>query len=165
MNARLFHVLHHTTDENFTGVVADCIHINFSCVFKEAVNQDRTFRRESAFFTEASIAGHLFHCTLQSIMVVNNLHRTATQDIARTYEYWESHSRSDDLCFFYRDSSATWRLWDRKFITELIPLFTIFCKVNGVRRSSGNQRRINQARQLQWSLAAKAHNHLWWDSA
>ena len=161
MNTCFFDVLHDTTNEHFAGVVTNCVHINFCRIFKEAVNQNRTFRGQSAFLAQTSIAGHLFHCALQCIKVVNDLHRTSTQHVARANQHWESNTRCNDFCFINCDCSATRRLRNREFIAQLVPLLTVFRKVDGVRRCSSNESRINETRQFQWSLSAETDDDLW----
>ena len=142
-------------------MVTNCVYVYFCCIFQEVVDEDRTFSREATFFTEASIACHLVHSAFQCLRIVHNLHCAPTKYIARADQYRITNTLSDHACFCKRDCGTTRRLRNRQRIAQLIPLLTVFGKVDRMWRSSRNECWVNETRQFQRCLPTKTNDYLW----
>ena len=146
MNARLLDVLHDAADQD-AFAVADAVDVDFNCEIEKTVEQHRAVIRY--------IYGG-FHIDTEIIITVDNLHGAAAQ-----YVGWPHDERVTDIGthldrLFLVSRRAVRRLPQMQRLHQLLEAFSIFSKIDRIRRCADNWRacRFEFSRQLQWCLAA-----------
>ena len=154
MHPGLFDVLHHTTYQHLTGVVANGIHVDLGGVLQESVDQHWTFGRETTFATERPEAGELGHCPRQMVGVVHDLHGPTTEHIARPDQHRKADPLDDAQRLLEVGSGSTGGLWDAQRMAQRAPLLAILGEIDRRRRRARDQFLRQHSRQLQGCLAA-----------
>ena len=133
MHPGFFDMFHDGTDDHFTGVVSDGVDVDFDRVLEEPVDQDRTLRRKPAFTAEGSERCELFHCGSQAVVVIDDLHCTATEHIARADQRWVADVADHRERSLGVGCRVPRRLRDADALTQGVPLLPIFCEVDRLR--------------------------------
>ena len=126
MDSRFFDVFHNSADHNLL-VVAKRVHIDFICVFKELVDQDRALVRNLNCRT---------HVVIEGRFVIDDDHRAAPEHVRWTDKNGIADLTRDAPGFFQRDSRAVLRLRDTQLAQQLSEPLAIFCKVDRFGRGS-----------------------------
>ena len=119
MDARTFYVFHNTRDDNI-DTVGDAINFDLSS-FHIAIDEYRMVWRH---FDGTA------HVVAQFCFVIDNLHRTAAEDIGRT-----NHDRIADISspvnriLEIGDTDTAWT-WDVRLREYLVKAFAILCAVD-----------------------------------
>ena len=100
MDAGLLDVLHHAGDVDGLAV-GDAVHVDLDRVVQVAVDQHRVV---------AGDPHRLAHVTVQTVPVVDDLHRAAAQHVARADHHRIADALGDRLGFLGRPRDAVFRL-------------------------------------------------------
>ncbi len=125
MHAGLFDVLHHSTDQHLSGVVADRVDINLGGVLEEPVDQHWAFGRQASLAAEGPEPGQFAHGASQMFSVVHDLHRPATEHVARSHEHGKADSFDDAEGLFEIGSGATRGLRNAQLVAQRAPFLAV----------------------------------------
>ena len=124
MNTGLFDVLHDAAEIQFLAV-EQCVHVNLNRVIEEAIHQHRMIR--------VDLSGPLQEPG-KHVVVVDDLHATATQDVGRPNQHWVADLMGDVAGLIERERSAVLgrrQIHICQYPTEGTP---IFGEMNRLRR-------------------------------
>ena len=145
-----FHVFHDGAD-NGVLAVADAVHIEFGCVFEEAVDENRL-----AFAN----GGGFFHELAEVLFLIDNHHAAAAENEARAHENGVADLFDDGEGFFHVVGDAAFGLLDADLVNELLEEVAVFGEVDvfGARADDVRTGLLEAHGEVQRSLATELHD-------
>ena len=151
VHARLFDVFHDTADNHFL-TIRQRVDVDFTGVVEEAVEQDRRIIRNF---------NGLAHVALEILLLVHNFHGAPTQHIRRTHDQRITDFFGHTQRFFFGARGTVRRLFQAQIVQQLLESFTVFGRIDHIRRRTNDRHAVGfqRQRQLQRRLATILHNH------
>ncbi len=145
-----FHVFH---DGAHHGVlaVADAVHVEFGCVFEEAVDKNRL-----AFAN----GGGFFHELAEVLFLIDNHHAAAAENEARAHENGVADFLDDGEGFFHVVGDAAFGLLDADLVNQLLEEVAVFGEVDVFGACTDHVRTglLETHGEVQRSLTAELHD-------
>ena len=158
MDPRLLDVLHDPADQAVAGVVPQGVDIDLDRVLQEAVDQDRAIGREPAFLAQRAEAGELGHGRPQAVVVVDDGHGPAPEDVGGAHQHRVADPLDDGQGLVHRDRGATGGLGDLQPGAEGVPALAVLGQVDGGGAGAEDHALGQDAGQLEGGLAAQGHD-------
>ena len=152
MHAGFFDVLHDAGDQDSAGGIGDGIHVHFSSVLKEAVDQHRTALREG---------NRLLHVAADGVLIVGDHHGAAAQHVTGADQHRESNGASHRNSLFRVGGGAVGGRRNLEIVEQLAEKLAIFGQVDvgRIRSDDRNSRGFERERQREWRLSTKLNDH------
>ena len=132
MHAGFFDMFHNASDEYLAGVVTDRIDVYFGGIGEESVDEHWTFGREPTFFTETAKTGQLRHRRCKMVTVVNDLHSSPSEHIARPNKYRKANGIGNLQRLVKSHRCPSGRLWDLQLVTDFVPTLPVLSGVDRI---------------------------------
>ena len=152
-------VLHHASDDDLAGRVANGVDVDLDSVLEEPVDEHRTLGRQSALLSERAEPSQLGHRPPQAVVVVDDLHGPPAQDVGRANEGGIADAGDDDLRVVEADGRAARRLRDLEAGAQGVPSLAVLGQVDGLGAGARHQICRQAPRQLQGRLASQRDDH------
>ena len=151
VDTRLLDMLHHAADEDILAVT-NRVHIEFECILKKPVDQDRVIGGDKHC---------LRHVLPESVIPIADLHRPPAQHIGGTNENGITDPCRNNERLFQSGRCSVVGTWDLQIIQQFSEPFPVFGKIDPFRGCPENPYAVCLKRlcELQRRLPAKAHNH------
>ena len=127
MDSRRFDVLHQTTDNHSTGVIAERVHVHLNGIFEVLVNQHRMVWLHLHGFA---------HVAVEFLFVEHHLHGSSAQDVGGTHDDWIAHPRRHGPCLLLTACQAIAGLADVQIPEDGFELFAVLGPVDRFRRGA-----------------------------
>ena len=150
----LLHVFHHSGDQDFAGTVADGVDVDLDRVLQEAIHQHGTIGGDAALARQRA-GGHRLHDAAHAVVVVDDLHGPAAEDIAGAEQDRIADPSGDGQRLRGGRRGAAGRLRNAELVAQRVPALTVLGQVDGGRARPEHQLGRERAGQLQWRLPAE----------
>ncbi len=157
MDPGFLHVLHHAADQDLAVRITDGVDIDLHRILEEPVHEDRTVGRHPSLSMQRS--GHGIHGLDQPVVVVDDLHRPAAQNIGGAHEHRIANAPGDLEGLGSGHGRTARRLCDAELAAQLVPTLPVFGKVDRRRGRAQYEIGLQIRRKLERRLAAEAHDH------
>ena len=124
MDSRRFDVLHQTTHDHSTGVIAEGVHVHLNSVFEVLVNQHRMVGLHLHGFA---------HVAVEFLFVEHHFHGPSAQDVRGTHDDRVAHSCGHGPCFLFAACQAVAGLADIQIAEDGFELLAVFGPVDRFR--------------------------------
>ena len=154
VHPRFLHVLHDAGDQDFAGAVAHGVDVDLDRVLQEPIHQHGPIGRDSALAGQRA-GRHRLHDAAHAVVVVDDLHGAAAQDIARAEQDGIADLPGDGQRLGRRRRRSPGRLRNAELVTQRVPALAVLGQVDGGRARPEHQLRREGAGQLQGCLPAQ----------
>ena len=163
MDARLLDMLHHTADKCGSRGVSKRVNIDLDGFFKEAIDENGALLRDPTFASQCTIGPihpkQGVHSSAEASIVIDDLHCSATKDIARTHQRRIANLRRHGPGSFERRSGSAWGLSHPVMLEQVIEALAVLSEVDRRWRCPQHQVGGDVVRELEWRLPTKRDDH------
>ena len=151
MNTGFFNVFHDHANHGRLAV-GNAIDVDLDCVFQKTIDQDGAIRR---YFNCAR------HVSAEIRLIINELHRAAAENKARSDQNWITNLACDLYRFVRVHGRTTRRLTQSKLVQHRCEKFSIFRGLDALRLRAENRNagRFQSVREVERRLSAELHHH------
>src|ERR1700752_1313789 len=147
MDSSLLYMFLYSSDDA-RRIIGQGVDIKLSGLLEKLIDQYRSIRSEPYSCSDVAF---------QRVFIVNNRHRSSTQNVTGTNQDWITYASSNFSRLLNRRRHAILRLWNCQFVEKRPKSLTIFCEIDRVGRRSNhsNSGLVKTHRQIQRRLTAK----------